>query len=46
MGNVRKRGPSQFQARVRRNGRNVSKTFATRTEAEEWAMITVGIEVT
>ncbi|MGV1101067.1 site-specific integrase [Thiovibrio sp. JS02] len=38
MASIRKRGPYQWEARVRKKGHPVQcKTFETRTEAEDWA---------
>jgi integrase len=37
MASISRRGPGQWQARVRRNKRVVSKTFGSRLEAERWA---------
>jgi integrase len=38
MASIRKRGPYQWEARVRKKGRPLtSRTFETRTEAERWA---------
>jgi integrase len=39
---IKKRGPFQFQARVRRNGVSIAKTFETKSEAQEWARIIEG----
>ena len=37
MASISRRGPGQWQARVRRNKRVVCKTFGSRLEAERWA---------
>ncbi len=42
MATIWKRGPYQFCARIRRNGVSETKTFETRTKAQEWARLTEG----
>ena len=40
MGTINKRGPYQWQAKIRRRGYPVqSKTFETKREAEAWASV-------
>jgi hypothetical protein len=42
MASISKRGPHQFFARIRRNGVSETKTFETKTEAQDWARLTEG----
>jgi integrase len=42
MASISKRGPHQFCARIRRNGVSKTKTFETKTEAQDWARLTEG----
>src|SRR4051794_27819661 len=39
---IEPRGAYQFRARVRRNGKDISKTFENRKAAEEWARVMEG----
>lgn len=42
MATIEKRGPFQFRAKIRRRGRSVSRTFETKSEAEQWARVEEG----
>jgi integrase len=42
MATIWKRAPYQFCARIRRNGVSETKTFETKSEAQEWARVTEG----
>jgi integrase len=42
MASIWKRGSYQFCARIRRNGFSETKTFETKTEAQNWARLTEG----
>lgn len=42
MATIEERGPFQFRAKIRRRGRSVSRTFETKSAAEQWARIEEG----
>lgn len=39
---IEQRGPHQFRVKIRRRGRSVTRTFETKSEAQQWARIEEG----
>lgn len=42
MATIEVRGPHQFRVKIRRRGRSVTRTFETKSEAQQWARIEEG----
>ena len=42
MATIEERGPYQFRVKIRRRGRSVTRTFETKSEAQQWARVEEG----